>query len=578
MNQSNTHDLTRLAGLVDDVDGWDFGGRCWAAATAAAGTPPDCSRCHPSPDTSDANGSGTHAASLVAGEPSDISRTAGVAPGVRIMPLRIADCHSGRMWASHALQAMAYALQQRASVILLPWVDDNDASNFAAWVAGGSGGAGNDTAGDVGGGARWQLFADAITPLQRVGMLVVAADVLPSSSSGSGSGSSSSNSSDLGRLPCALSTSFDNMLCIGSSGSGEPSTSSSSSNAADLTLPGTNLAGAYVGASHAEASGASSSAALGAGAAALVWSALGKRLGGDYRGLGQMVKRVLLQPASVEGEAAAGKGAEGAGGGAGVARGQELQLVRAVVSAGRGDVGGFDLLPEYLLSADASSDQGMTAWMEAVSIAGNGSSISSSMNGSSRNSNSSAASTATAAPVDVTVAFPGAILSWHVNGYGATNTAMLQGVLHRVQQAPAIEEWEYAAKGDTVLTVVISGQLAVAQAGGGGYALRVESADPFALWAAGRRVMLVEDPKGGGAAGAAADGGWVAPVTFREAGEPRCRFWGVGVLGCSIAGWTGTEGCWRVGGGRCMALSLSVTAGCAALHGMVMFVAPCKCI
>jgi hypothetical protein len=65
------------------VLGWDFGGSCADAA---------CSSCLPGPDPTDLSGWGTHAAAVVAAQPEVAAGTAGLAPGTRIMPLKIADC------------------------------------------------------------------------------------------------------------------------------------------------------------------------------------------------------------------------------------------------------------------------------------------------------------------------------------------------------------------------------------------------------------------------------------------------------------------------------------------------------
>ncbi|WIA34710.1 hypothetical protein OEZ86_013021 [Tetradesmus obliquus] len=82
-------------GYIDDVMGWDFGGSCADDA---------CSRCTPGPDPSDMAGWGTHAAAVIAAQPEVASGTAGIAPGVRVMALKVADCSSGTQlgdWAVH---------------------------------------------------------------------------------------------------------------------------------------------------------------------------------------------------------------------------------------------------------------------------------------------------------------------------------------------------------------------------------------------------------------------------------------------------------------------------------------------
>lgn len=70
--------------------GWDFGGACGDIA---------CSFCTPGPDPTDTVGWGTHTASAIAAQPEVASGTAGIAPGVRIMPLKVADCrHGTQLW------------------------------------------------------------------------------------------------------------------------------------------------------------------------------------------------------------------------------------------------------------------------------------------------------------------------------------------------------------------------------------------------------------------------------------------------------------------------------------------------
>jgi hypothetical protein len=74
-------------GYVDDVEGWDFGGSC--ADTA-------CQRCQAGPDPSDSAGWGTHAAALVAGWEEEVAGTAGLAPDVSIMALKVGfNSHTG---------------------------------------------------------------------------------------------------------------------------------------------------------------------------------------------------------------------------------------------------------------------------------------------------------------------------------------------------------------------------------------------------------------------------------------------------------------------------------------------------
>ncbi|GBF99146.1 hypothetical protein Rsub_12113 [Raphidocelis subcapitata] len=472
-------------GLVDDVEGWDFGGRCAGA---------DCARCAPGPDASDADGAGTHAAALAAGEASNATRTAGVAPGARVMALRVADCRGGQMWASAAAQAFAYAAAQGASIVLAPWVD--------AAAAPAPGAAAEPEAARAE--ARRRLFLDALAPLRRAGALVVAADVtLPRAGAG-GAGGAGGGAAPLtagAGLPCALSGEEGGVLCVAPIGGGGP--------AADVRVPGSLLASAYAGGSHADASGASAAAAVGAGSAALVWSALGKRLGGEYGGLGPTVKRLLVDAASPGAAPAATAAALKA---PGAAKAGNATSAPAAGAAPPPPPRGLPLRLPQAVSAAASGE-----------LPGGGAPI-------------PAPAAAGAASPPPSVVLPGVALSWYVNSYGATNAAALQPVLHRTAPGMGVAEWEFASKGDVVLSAVLSGQLPVAAAGGA--ALRVEAGDPFALWLGGRRLLLVEDAAAGGEVGA--DGGrrWTARaaveapgnytltvMVFRRGGAPeRSRF------------------------------------------------------
>ncbi len=470
-----------LPGFTDDTEGWDFGGRCVAAAGGG------CGACAPGPDASDEEGTGTHLAALAVGEANALTRTAGVAPGARAMALRISDCHSGQMWASHAVEALGYALRQGASVVLAPWA--------GAAVADPTG----SSNGSAGGAAavqlqRRQLFLDALAPLQRAGVLVVAADV----AGGDG-------------LPCALSGQLDNVLCIGAadgSSRGHNTSTTTSSNstgntkaAADLFAPGASLPAAFAGAAHANASGASAAAAVGAGAAALVWSSLGKRLGGDHSALAPMVKRLMVRSAAA---------ADEAGGVVGSPAGFNV-----TIAAAPGALRPRLRLTEGVKMAASPNLPGdISVFPEGAEGYAGGAPLTAASSSSSSSSS-----------VQVTVSRPGATLSWYVNSYGATNAAVLQSVLHRVVPAMSIAEWEFASKGETVLSVGLSAQLPVKRAGGG-YVIRAESGDAFALWLGGRRLMLVDDPAVG-AAGTVAEGGqsyWTAGVAFTEPGESITQF------------------------------------------------------
>jgi len=180
---------------------------------------------------------------------------------------------------------------------------------------------------------------------------------------------------------------------------------------------------------------------------------------------------------------------------------RSLQLVAAVETAVSGELPGD--IPIFSDRGSSSPHQPNTAARAGPLI-------------SSSSSSSSSAST------PAQVSRPGVTLSWYVNAYGATNTAVLQAVLHRAHPSMLIDDWEFASKGDTVLSVGLSGQLPIPGAGGG-YVIRVESGDAFALWLGGRRLMLVDDPAIGGA-GTAESGQpvWTARVVFEQPGANYC--------------------------------------------------------
>jgi hypothetical protein len=566
-------------GFVDDAEGWDFGGRC-SGATAAS-----CGRCVPGPDTSDASGAGTLVASLAVGSWDNETASAGVAPGAKLLPLRIADCRGGgRLWASGAVQAFEYAAGAGAAVVITPWADGGalggggghaavfaplphgllsaaaaavparhgkgegrgrsaaanaSASSSAKATAAAAAGA----AAEAEAGARRQLFEDAVAPLARAGALVVAADVAPPRGAPAGptTGAPPGVAPREAGLPCALGRDHPNVVCVAPAGGGGAG--------ADFRVPGSSLLGAYPGGSYAAASGSAAAAGLGGGAAALVWSALGARLGGDYSALGPMVKRLLLDastapppPPTPPADAnraghiggaglsslhAAGKGGAAASGpsplpqatpAAGSKYGAPLRLAEAVAAAAA------RRLPFDVAIAPPPPPQQQQQQQQQLDGVGTGADG---------------------------VAVPGATLSWYVNQYGATNAAVLQGVLSRPLADMAMSDWEYTSKGDTVLTAVLSARLPIAQRGS--YALRVESSDAFALWLGGRRLLLVEDPLAPPEAGedekdeddgepvaVGGNGGtrrWVARASFDAPGKQ--------------GGTAGLGGCRRKGGGGC---------------------------
>lgn len=237
--------------------GWDFGGACGDIT---------CSFCAPGPDPTDTVGWGTHAAAAVAAQPEVASGTAGIAPGVRIMPLKVADCRDGtQLWdvatqqgnlvkdldtstdssssggplrnaqtqqgsagptllGSAAVQALDYAVLNGAHIVLAGWT--------AGELLGGGGSSagqcflgadaatqqGVDAAAAAGGAGcvaavQHQLFHDALKPLQDAGVLVVTMQ----DSSSSAAGSAQAGAAGSAPLPCSLSCELDNVVCVGAS-------------------------------------------------------------------------------------------------------------------------------------------------------------------------------------------------------------------------------------------------------------------------------------------------------------------------------------------------------------------------
>jgi hypothetical protein len=258
------------AGFVDDVMGWDFVGSCADAA---------CSRCTPGPDPTDMTGWGTHAAAVIAAQPEVASGTAGIAPGVRVMALKAADCRAGMQlgdWAvqqqelgsseaaagssarqlpghsathpvllaSAAVQAFDYALLNGAHVVLAGWragsiLDDSSSSDEAK--AGAASSAANATASTTGSpghlncvlgadageitsssnaclaAVQQLLFVDALQPLEEAGVLVVTMHPDDTeSTSGSGSTSAAAEDAAAAPIPCSLGLELSNVLCVAS--------------------------------------------------------------------------------------------------------------------------------------------------------------------------------------------------------------------------------------------------------------------------------------------------------------------------------------------------------------------------
>lgn len=241
------------------MTGWDFGGAC-ADVT--------CSYCTPGPDPTDTVGWGTHAAAAVGAQPEVGSGTAGISPGVRIMPLKVSDCRNGmQMWdvttqqgglvkaldgstdsssssstatdpaaqlasqqglgpallGSAAVQAMDYALLNGAHIVLAAWtaggLRTGDASSGGQCMMGAAAAAaeGVDAAVARGGSGclaavQRLVFKDALKPLQEAGVLIVTTQDSRSSQRATTPPAAAGPP-----LPCSLSCDFDNVLCVSAS-------------------------------------------------------------------------------------------------------------------------------------------------------------------------------------------------------------------------------------------------------------------------------------------------------------------------------------------------------------------------
>lgn len=239
--------------------GWDFGGSCADAV---------CTACIPGPDPSDVTGWGTHHAAVIAAQPEVTAGSSGLAPGVRVMALKVSDCSAGlhlgdygsqqlaegfksvvnsgtqssseeavaagpMLRGSAALQALDYAWSNGAHVVLAAWqagsLIDTSAPGAAvssdtssqeelmpcalgegtAAAAGLQAGlATAETAAACLASVQRLVFEDALKPLDQAGVLVITMQ------QDNGDDRSSSSSAS---IPCALGLEMTNVLCVGPS-------------------------------------------------------------------------------------------------------------------------------------------------------------------------------------------------------------------------------------------------------------------------------------------------------------------------------------------------------------------------
>jgi subtilisin family serine protease len=197
-------------GYEDDVGGVAFLGRCVGDTYDDRGY---CMECGPTGDLADIVGHGTHTAGIIAARPEEevqaqregefggrsfvaapakeraggnattaLPRPAprGVAPGARLLPLKVSDCADGVIWASGVFRAFDYALKAGAQIVSCSFAavfpDGFGAQNLTTTLGGADGGGAN------GGGATSPPVAGA-----EAGAAVAA---ISSNSSGSGNASS----------------------------------------------------------------------------------------------------------------------------------------------------------------------------------------------------------------------------------------------------------------------------------------------------------------------------------------------------------------------------------------------------
>lgn len=107
-------------GFVDDIRGWDFAG------TESAIDDPDA-------DPMDGSDHGTHMAGIVAAAVDNGIGICGVAPGVRIMPLKALADKSGYMAADDIIEALAYAADMGAHIVNCSFGGDESRSEYQAF-------------------------------------------------------------------------------------------------------------------------------------------------------------------------------------------------------------------------------------------------------------------------------------------------------------------------------------------------------------------------------------------------------------------------------------------------------------
>jgi subtilisin family serine protease len=177
-----------------------------------------------STDVTDEEGHGTHVAGIVAGQRGlDAASEGGVAPNVKIMPIKAAGKNGG-FRASNIAEGIRYAADHGAKVI-----------NMSL------------------GGPIWMPYLDdAIKYAESKGVVVVAAMV------------------NSGKAKAAYPARFDNVLAVASSKDGKRSSFSNYGDRTDVTAPGEHIISSVPGGKYGDKSGTSMASPYVAGAVALV--------------------------------------------------------------------------------------------------------------------------------------------------------------------------------------------------------------------------------------------------------------------------------------------------------------------